>query len=391
MTNLPVGFRNRGAEGRIKRGSSRRSPAISIVPAKGASAAVWITLRASAGVTMAELFHQLALVTKEFEVTIVDMTVFGAVSASEAVRESMKHAFGKIDWPVTALEGSGRHPVEGIKVFGVGQTAVELIHANGRVIGSVFEDDGFRHCVLGDVLPDDRTSSPIRQAQETLANMSEALSRAGFAFGDVVRTWFYLDDILSWYDGFNKVRTQMYSNVKYHSGSVPASTGVGAKNPAHTALVAGAWAVQPAVGCAQAKGIASPLQCPAAAYGSLFSRAMELSSPCGRRLFISGTASIAPEGQTLWREDVHRQVEQTMEVVKKILLSHGYEFRDLAQATAYFKRRRDFNALAQWCRLHGLSSLPVVTTQCEICRDDLLFELEAEAWQPNQRKEQNSL
>ena len=56
--------------------------------------------------------------------------------------------------------------------------------------------------------------------------------------------------------------------MKFRTGSLPASTGISARNPAGSALVAGAWALQPLEAFARAAEIASPLQCPAPNYGS---------------------------------------------------------------------------------------------------------------------------
>jgi enamine deaminase RidA (YjgF/YER057c/UK114 family) len=106
---------------------------------------------------------------------------------------------------------------------------------------------------------------------------------------------------------------------------------------------------------------------------------MEIFSPAGRQLLISGTASIAPGGKTLWQDDVRKQVELTMAVVEAILHSRGFTVADLTRATAYFKDRNDFGVFNAWCRKHGLTSVPVVAAQCTVCRDDLLFELEADA------------
>jgi hypothetical protein len=36
--------------------------------------------------------------------------------------------------------------------------------------------------------------------------------------------------------------------------------------------------------------------------------------------------------------------------------------------------------LSAWCAERDMCSLPVIAAQCGICRDDLLFELEADAW-----------
>ncbi len=204
-------------------------------------------------------------------------------------------------------------------------------------------------------------------------------AQAGFDLADTVRTWFFLDHILSWYDDFNRARNKIYSGIKFQTGSLPASTGVGAKNPTGAALAVAAWAFCPVGKNSYAEEVASPLQCPAPAYGSSFSRAMEISTNTGRRLLISGTASIAPEGETLWRGDVRRQVDQTMEVVAAILRARGFEFADLNRATAYFRRADDVGVFAEWLSANGLTGLPIVSARCDVCRDDLLFELEADA------------
>lgn len=80
-----------------------------------------------------------------------------------------------------------------------------------------------------------------------------------------------------------------------------------------------------------------------------FSRAMEIFFRCGRRLFVSGTASIAPDGQTLWKEDVHKRVNQATKVVEAILHSRGFSFQDVTRATAHFKRQAGVQAFKKWC------------------------------------------
>lgn len=107
---------------------------------------------------------------------------------------------------------------------------------------------------------------------------------------------------------------------------------------------------------------------------------MEISSPAGRRLFVSGTASISPDGRTLWQEDVRQQVAQTMQVVEAILQSRNFSLSDLTRATAYFKRRTDVRVFQEWCATRGQIFIPAILTNCAVCRGDLLFELELDAW-----------
>jgi len=347
----------------------------------GASPDFSFTLKPQLGEGMPELFNRLADTLRNADQTLVNLMVFGLVSAYPAADQAMRRVFGEIKWPVTWVEGASSEgqPIAGLQAFAFSSDRVNRVMLKGRVAGSVFEEDGIRHCLLGGLKPRLSSVSRADQFRQTLEDLEAALGQAGVSLNDVIRTWFYLDELLSWYDEFNEARTQAYAGVKFRVGSSPASTGISGRNPAGTALVAGAWAVQSLDASAQVAEVASPLQCPAPAYGSTFSRAVEISSRHDRRLLISGTASIAPDGRTVWPGDIRRQIGLTMEVVEKILTSRGLAFSDLTRATAYSKNPADVSEFSAWCADRGLSAMPVLAVQGGICRDDLLFELEADA------------
>lgn len=317
---------------------------------------------------------------------IVHMFLYGCPGISAAAADPMRRALGEICWPITSVEGAAcdSHPLAGIQVFGVDEGAVQRIQLDGQNVGSVFEDGATKHCLMGGLLPTQRFSSRSDQTKQALEVLEASLVQAGFAIADTARTWFFLDDILSWYKQFNEARTEVYSGIKFRTHSLPASTGVGASNPAGAALTLAAWAMQSEHPGTGAREIASPLQCPAPAYGSSFSRASEYPSAAGRHLLISGTASIALQGETLWKNDVHRQVEETMRVVEAIVQSRCGSLRDLTRATAYFKHSGDAGVFREWCAARDLHSLVAVPAKCDICRDALLFEFEGEAALPHQ-------
>jgi len=106
---------------------------------------------------------------------------------------------------------------------------------------------------------------------------------------------------------------------------------------------------------------------------------MEVAGPRSRSLYISGTASIEPGGKTVHVGDTARQIEKTMEVVVAILAHSGMELTDTTRAIAYFRHSADISLWSDYCRSRQLSQLPVIVTQCDICRDDLLFEIELDA------------
>jgi enamine deaminase RidA (YjgF/YER057c/UK114 family) len=209
--------------------------------------------------------------------------------------------------------------------------------------------------------------------------MEAGLRDAGLNFSHVVRTWFYLDDILDWYGPFNAVRNQFFTERNVFQGVVPASTGVGMRNPAGAALTGAVLAVKPLAPEVKVFAVPSPLQCPALDYQSSFSRAVEVQTSKQRHLYISGTASIDPAGHSLHRGDVDKQIELTMAVVEAILQSRKMDWSDTSGAVGYFKDLRDVARFEAYCRSHGLSSLPVKPVEATICRTELLFEIELEA------------
>jgi enamine deaminase RidA (YjgF/YER057c/UK114 family) len=350
------------------------------LPVTNTGELISLTLRPQSGEGILELFRRLARQLGEHASKPLHLLIFGNASASAATNDVLRKTIGRVDWPMTWVEGADCNgsPIAGIQVHAF-TGDVERIEFNGQIVASVFTEGGARQCLVGGLTPADKTLSRAEQTRHTLEDLQTILASAGFDLADTVRTWFFLENILSWYDEFNQARTKIYSGVEFRTGSLPASTGVGAKNPAGTALALAAWTFRPLESNARASEVASPLQCPAPAYASSFSRAMEIHSDGGRRLFISGTASIAPGGNTMCVGDVRKQIELTMDVVEAMLRSRGFTFADLARATAYFRHATDAGVFAEWLTANQLTEMPVVSARCDVCRDDLLFELEAEA------------
>lgn len=326
-------------------------------------------------------FRRLAEKLRACDAGLLSLMLYGTPRIRREIELAMHEILGKTQWPLTWIESpdASGDVCGGVQAFAVTGVAVTRVRVGGKVVASVFEDGAARHCLLGGIGPGSSAPPPAVQVRQTFRNLTGALDRAGFALGDVVRTWFYNDEIVAWYRDFNRVRSACYANVNWCSGSIPASTGIGARNPSGAALTLAAWAVQPLDGRPCVQEVVSPLQCPAPEYGSAFSRAMEINSGGRRRLLISGTASIAPDGGTAWTGDVKKQIDLTMEVLTAILHSRGMTFFDVTRATAYFEHPLFKAVFDRWCEDHHLPPFPVVAAHCEICRDNLLFELELDA------------
>lgn len=342
-----------------------------------------LTITPRPGESPASMVRRLAEVLNEYDAMVVQKFVFGSTHVQEPTMAALRQALDDPELPVTWVEGAAcdDDPMAGIQVHAVSGTEVRTI-VQGAAHGRIWKDASATHCVLGALGPTRKPPSQPEQAREMFENLQAGLIAAGMTMKDVARTWLFLDDILSWYGDFNRVRNDFFARSELRPGSVPASTAVSGRNPSGAALTAAAWAVrahEPAVKVMEI--VPSPRQCPAPAYGSAFSRAVELHLPGYRQLLVSGTASIEPSGRTAHVGDVRAQIELTTQVVEAILDSRRMSFADATRVTAYFKHAGDSPAFDDWLSRQGLHAMPVVRTCCDICRDDLLFELELDAIQ----------
>lgn len=247
----------------------------------------------------------------------------------------------------------------------------------GRVIGTVHENDEATYCFFEEIAPADLSASRPEQTLSIFETIERVLRAEGMEFGNLVRTWFYLDKILDWYDDFNAARTPFLKSRGAFDGLVPASTGIGIANRLGSAVIAGALAIKPK--SAIVREVASPLQCSALDYKSSFSRAVEVARGGRRELYISGTASIEPGGKTAFLDDTKAQIELTMDVVAAILESRQMGWKNTTRAIAYIKDPNDAPLFADYLRAHGLEQMPLLWMHSDVCRDDLLFELELDA------------
>lgn len=269
--------------------------------------------------------------------------------------------------------------ISSMQSFAVSGTIPTPVTRDGHILGFVYEDEDARWCRLAGVTPPDPHAPREAQTRAVLDILDEALRGHGFGFTDTVRTWFYLDRLLEWYHGFNAVRTAFFNEKGVFGGLLPASTGIGAGNPAGAALSCDLLALQPKHGGVRVQSVPSPLQCPAPDYKSSFSRAVEMEFPTHRTLLVSGTASIAPDGRTVHIGDHARQIELTLDVVDAILRSRGMDWNDISRGIAYFTDMADRALYAQICQARGIPAFPLAMAHADICRDNLLFEIEVDA------------
>jgi enamine deaminase RidA (YjgF/YER057c/UK114 family) len=326
--------------------------------------------------------------------------VFAEARAAAAVASGRARATAA-SWerwavPPTVVEGAPvtGEGLAGIHVIGVPGRSRLLVEGD-RVHGRVVETRHARFLGLADIgrrLADARKAEPAEEALAVLEGAAELLAREGFSFHDVVRTWFYLRDILDWYGPFNAARNAFFHKLGLVGAAgqslIPASTGIEGRNARGGWCTLDLVAVRPANGAElQTRRLHNRRQNEATEYGSAFARALELVVGDSRHVFVSGTAAIDDHGATVHAGDLERQVRHTLEAVEALLEGANAGLSDLCQATAFLKRAADAPALERLVARSGIAGVPLVTTLADICRDDLLFEIDATAVVPVARRE----
>jgi len=122
-----------------------------------------------------------------------------------------------------------------------------------------------------------------------------------------------------------------------------------------------------------------------------FSRGTRVDLGSHVMLFISGTASVGADGESLHPGDVSRQTRRTFENIAALLESEGADWHDVVRTTCYlddFRYYDEFNDVRnRFYAECGLDPLPASTCiEARLCRPELLVEMEVIAIIPTGRK-----
>jgi 2-iminobutanoate/2-iminopropanoate deaminase len=115
---------------------------------------------------------------------------------------------------------------------------------------------------------------------------------------------------------------------------------------------------------------------------SAFSRGMEVDIGTARLIFISGTASIGPNGQTLHAGDFREQAWRAFENARAILSDAGADWQNVVKVTIFLKDiaayYETFNEVrCAYFEKIGLGTYPASTcVEARLCRDNLMIEME---------------
>ncbi len=340
---------------------------------------------------------------------IVKQAVFlPDLSYQETCRQIMLDFYGD-EMPATTY--IPQPPCEGkllsIEALGVGRATegVQIRRINEQLVIAGHSDVSWIHCAH--VVPQTEATTVYERSLDAFQRMARLLASAGARYDQVIRTWLYLGDIVGMegdrqrYMELNRARTDYYADIRFSAGRrpegfnptmFPASTGIGTEGKE---IVMSCIAFHAQRNDIVAMPLENPLQTSAFDYGPCygpkspkFARAMALSCGPFATIFISGTASIT-DSETRHIGDVEKQTEQTLDNIEALigqanLERHGMPglgttLDNLALLRVYIKRKEDYAKTRAVCEKR-LGELPTIYAVADVCRPDLLVEIEGIAF-----------
>ena len=270
------------------------------------------------------------------------------------------------------------------------------------------EHDGIRwiHASAGSINQGKR--SAYQQAEEAFAALGKVLGAVHASFADVVRVWLYQGGIVEVEEGveryreLNRARTDFFENYDFNANPLakqqighaiyPASTGIGTLEHG---LVTTSLSVQTDREDVEILSLENPQQTSAFDYpkeysikSPKFARAMAIRIGDHLTTWVSGTASIV-NSETVHIGDAAGQTEQTLDNIEKLISAEnfarqgwadaGATLADLAKIRVYVKHLEDYQKCREVCE-RRLGQIPAIYAQADVCRPDLLVEIEGVAF-----------
>ncbi len=341
--------------------------------------------------------------------SIVKQAVFMKdIGQMEACRRIMHEFYGP-ELPATTY--IPQPPCNGsllsIEALGVGRAAegVEIRRLSDRLVVVSHSGLSWVHC--GQIVPETSATGVHERSLSAFKKMRETLQSVGVRFEQVIRTWLYLGDIVGpegetqRYKELNRARTDFFRDIRFAPVKTPdgfdpvmypASTGIGADNrDVVMSCIALATERDDIVGTP----LENPVQTSAFDYSTKygpkspkFARATALSCGPFASIFISGTASIT-QSETRHLGDVEGQTQQTLDNIEALISPDnvqrhgmpglGTTLDGLALVRVYIKRQEDYAKTRAVCEAR-LGELPIVYAVADVCRPDLLVEIEGIAF-----------
>lgn len=216
------------------------------------------------------------------------------------------------------------------------------------------------------------------QTRALLEEYENRLAKRGATLANnCLRTWFYVRDVDTQYQGMVKARRENFVNegLTEHTHYL-ASTGIqGLPSDTKAILQLGAIGML-GLEEKQQKYLYAPTHLnPTYEYGVTFERGTAVYFKDRTHAYISGTASINNKGEVVHVGDIVGQTKRMVENVEELLKEADMKLDDIAQAIVYLRDLCDYEIVKPMLT-SLLGNTPLIFTLAPVCRPEWLIEME---------------
>jgi enamine deaminase RidA (YjgF/YER057c/UK114 family) len=341
-------------------------------------------------------FERLAAFLAERNILVMQEKVYGLTSHAQDIITTRNKQYSEklpsLAAPCTFIDGTPciGGIFAGLQIIGFiprnTTFSITPVTKNNKHIGVVFEDSEYKKLFLSGISDEALASSAEKQTlyQQTKSMFylaKDILAEHNINFDQILRTWIYFPRILDWYGEFNRARTDCFKELGLISNTrnyLPASTGIqGKRTDTEECFMDVLGFVSKNTQNISTSIMNNSRQNEADEYGSSFSRGISIDSEFNSTMYISGTASINNEGQTVYHQDYQGQMFETLTDIAALLQTKGSKLSDIVLATAYCKDEKMFNEYQRIIELFELDDMPLLPVYADVCRDELLFEVDS--------------
>lgn len=232
---------------------------------------------------------------------------------------------------------------------------------------------------------DSESSDSASQTDTIFCHFDKELADNGMQLSEnVVRTWLYVRDVDSNYQGLVDARREYF----HKHGLCPdthyiASTGIEGRTADAAAKVSmDAYSIAGLRPEQVSYLHAADYLGPTHLYGVSFERATAVAFADRKHIYVSGTASINPAGEVLHIGDVSAQLERALLNIEALLQDADADLDDVAQLIVYLRDTADAESMRKKLN-ERFPSTPLILTWAPVCRPTWLIEIEAIAIKAN--------
>ena len=218
-----------------------------------------------------------------------------------------------------------------------------------------------------------------RQTQDIFSNLSASLHDFGMTIrNNMVRTWIFVRDVDNHYRGMVKARREYFEKIGLTAETrYIASTGIQGNCADHSTLVTlDALSVQNIREEQIIRMTARENLSDTIVYGVTFERGFRIRYGDRSHIYISGTASIDADGNTIHLSDVRMQTERTLDNVEALLRPHNATMNDMQYLIVYLRNVKHWTQIQDILVRRIPESVAVLPVMAPVCRPNWLVEME---------------